>query len=476
MTHLAYRDIEAPPLPNQNQNVIVSNKGLQLRLYLGILGLFIFLLVNSIIIFMPTDLFSRLGMILVCVLLFSVATLFQRGSWSAAAIYSIVFCLFHFGAVAVNTFNLPVDDFYTSLNQRWINSSFGKTAIEASLMGFLAFVGGVHLTVLVQSQAPKRQRQANHLVLGNSIAVVALPVLILSLLGWFYIRVSTGGWSSLGGSYGDYLDISSRAPIIGWFYLGISLGIAFSFVAPDSPLQRFAIGLFGLWVLIALPIGLRGEVMFPLCTVGILLARKKKLKSSLIVFIIFIISLISVNLVKQIRSFGISGLRNDIEIVLNPFDSFAEMGQSIYPVYWTVYWHEQGDEFLYGASYWAPVERILFRALPGFGDLRVPADQDERLMNVLVQQRGVGSIGFSPIAEAFRNGGFTWVILFMGVMGSIVAMLDLQDHSERNDLLIAIILTPLLIQIRNDFTPIPAQIFCGYFLYTMMKLHATMRN
>ena len=56
----------------------------------------------------------------------------------------------------------------------------------------------------------------------------------------------------------------------------------------------------------------------------------------------------------------------------------------------------QGDPLLWGASYWGPIDRNLTYIVPGW--TRLPAEDDPRLLNVVIQDR-VGPVGFSPIAE-----------------------------------------------------------------------------
>ena len=87
---------------------------------------------------------------------------------------------------------------------------------------------------------------------------------------------------------------------------------------------------------------------------------------------------------------------------LHMFDAFAEMGGSLHPVEKVVRWRAEGDPLEMGASYWAPIERGAARVLPGLQTS--VAEDDMRIMNVLVTDR-VGPIGFSPVAEAYRNFG-----------------------------------------------------------------------
>ena len=97
------------------------------------------------------------------------------------------------------------------------------------------------------------------------------------------------------------------------------------------------------------------------------------------------------------------------------------MGGSLHPVENVVRWRAEGDPLELGASYWAPLERAAAWVLPGLGT--AAAEDDMRIMNVLVTDR-VGPIGFSPVAEAYRNFGAPGVAIVLGLLGAALAWID----------------------------------------------------
>jgi hypothetical protein len=227
--------------------------------------------------------------------------------------------------------------------------------------------------------------------------------------------------------------------------------------------------------LIALPIGLRGEIMFP--TIAALVAAARcgwtlspgKAGAFLIALLIVIPS------VREIRNTGLQGLP-DVALELRMFDAFVEMGGSLHPVEKVVRWRAEGEALDMGSSYWAPIERAGARVLPGLETSA--AEDDMRIMNVLVTDR-VGPIGFSPVAEAYRNFGAVGVVLILGLLGAGLAAIDRIADRKLAVLAIAIFYVPLLINVRNSFVSVPLQCGVGALfvagIHVMRHVSATIR-
>jgi uncharacterized membrane protein YoaK (UPF0700 family) len=81
-------------------------------------------------------------------------------------------------------------------------------------------------------------------------------------------------------------------------------------------------------------------------------------------------------------------------------------------------------------------------------------------MNVLVLDR-IGAIGFSPVAEAYRNFGPVGVVIVLGLFGMALGTIDAIRDRRRAVLAIATLYPPLLINIRNSFVSVPAQCAAG---------------
>lgn len=170
--------------------------------------------------------------------------------------------------------------------------------------------------------------------------------------------------------------------------------------------------------------------------------------------------------VREIRGTGLQGLP-DVALELRMFDAFVEMGESLHPVEKVVRWRAEGEALEMGSSYWAPIERAAARVLP---DVRtIAAEDDMRIMNVLVTDR-VGGIGFSPVAEAYRNFGAVGVVLILGLLGAGLAAIDRIADRGLAVLAIATLYVPLLINVRNSFVSVPLQ--CGLGVLFVFGLRA----
>ena len=82
-------------------------------------------------------------------------------------------------------------------------------------------------------------------------------------------------------------------------------------------------------------------------------------------------------------------------------------------------------------------------------------------MNVLVDMRNAGAIGFSPIAEAYRNFGVAGVLLIMGFTGWFIGKLDQLPRTGAWPAMVGLVMIPQLIQVRNSFIHVPFSTLAG---------------
>ena len=195
--------------------------------------------------------------------------------------------------------------------------------------------------------------------------------------------------------------------------------------------------------------------------------RGAPVKATTMVAGIFVF-LIVTGIVKNAR---ISGDYSQIDSI-NPMNAVAEMGSSLRAVQEVVRWRKEEERLLMGGSYWVPIERQLALVIPGLE--RIPANEDPRMLNLVVQERA-GPIGFSPVAEAYLNFGELGVPLVLFVFGALLASFDNRQAETRRDLRIGVILVPLFVMIRNSFTPVPVQILIGLVMVSGL-LYVTSRK
>jgi len=176
--------------------------------------------------------------------------------------------------------------------------------------------------------------------------------------------------------------------------------------------------------------------------------------------------LLLIPIVRDVRESGLRGLASAV-VSVPGLNALTEMGGSLHPVEKVVRWHAEGEPYAQGASYLAPFERGAARVLPGLRAAK--ADDDLRLMNVLVLDR-IGPIGFSPVAEAYRNFGPIGVVVVMALLGLIIGGVDTVSDPRTAIMLIAAVYVPLLINVRNSFVSVPAQCALGAVLAALFAI------
>ncbi len=382
--------------------------------------------------------------------------LLRGGLWTATSAYAAVFWCFHFGLVAVLASGLMAPTELSTWDQSWVLGPFAADAAFVALLGFAAFASGATL-INAAAASTDDQRHPIDAHEGAHPHGLAGSVLVFAAIAlWVGIVISTSGLSGFFGSYGEYLDATDEfGTPMGLMWLALGGGLVMSVTGRRGWLRTSAIVAFGSAALMALPIGLRGEVMFPTVAALVAAARCGWVLSPRRVCAFVAALLVVIPSVREVRDTGLQGLR-DMVLELRMFDAFAEMGESLHPVEKVVRWRAEGEELEMGSSYWAPIERAAARVLP---EVRTTAAEDDmRIMNVLVTDR-VGGIGFSPVAEAYRNFGAVGVVLILGLLGAGLAAIDRIADRGVAVLAIATLYVPLLVNVRNSFVSVPLQ--CG---------------
>ncbi len=400
----------------------------------------------------------------------------RSGLWSATGAYASVFWCFHFGLIAVFASGFIQADELSPWDQLWLLGPFGADAAVLALIGFTAFAAGATLINASATSADSRTNPPDPNEGAHFFGPAGSALVFAAIVLWCGSVLMTSGASGFYGAYGDYLNgIDQVGGFMGLVWLALGGGIVMSITGRHGWLRTSAIVAFGCMALIALPIGLRGEIMFPTIAALVAAARCGWTLSPGKACAFLIGLLIVIPSVREIRSTGLQGLP-DMALELRMFDAFVEMGGSLHPVEKVVRWRAEGEALDMGSSYWAPIERAAARVLPGLETSA--AEDDMRIMNVLVTDR-VGAIGFSPIAEAYRNFGAVGVVLILGLLGAGLAAIDGIADRKLAVLAIAILYVPLLTNVRNSFVSVPLQCGVGGLfvagIHVMRHVSATIR-
>jgi hypothetical protein len=203
-------------------------------------------------------------------------------------------------------------------------------------------------------------------------------------------------------------------------------------------------------------IGLRTEALVPAVTFTIVLAhrgvhfRRSALLSGVIAAIVVI------PLIRTVRDVGVA---NEAEVnwrAASPLETFTELGSTLRAVKAYVDWIEDGDEYLLGATYWAPFDRqLLTRVVPDREP--IPFDEDDRLPERKMGQEG--AVGLAATGEAFYNFGSAGPFLYFAVVGLLFGWLERRAwKTPYACALLGIAMSTFYFNIRGHWLSVPAQI------------------
>lgn len=377
----------------------------------------------------------------------------RAGAGGSAFLYFFVFALFHGGLVIAFALHGQ-----TALlgggDNSWIDPERLGPAVSLTVIGAAGATAGVALGQIggsgrggVRTQRPDAGRLP---MLGGGAALVGTAMIAYSL--W-----SNGGLAGVGG-YIEFLDVVAGESVFS--YGSLFLGLGLCLLAASGGRSRI-IAWVSMLVLaaLALPLGLRGPVLFPLVTLVMIEAKRRRLR--LWVFaLVAIAALSAISVIRQTRTQGLAGLLEGGWTRIDPFDGAAEMGYSLFPVVQVEQWMSAGLEPMQGVTFIAPIVRVVERLL---GIPSPSGDQDMRLFNVEVFTR-IGPIGGSPIAEGYRNFELLGVILVMCILGLVLSRVDRLPGTPMGAALAAVIMLPLVTAVRNSFAPVVPQIAIGLLL------------
>jgi hypothetical protein len=395
-----------------------------------------------------------------CLLL--VSARHPSGILCPSGIYLIVFGLFHGGLLF--SVGLRGDaGRVVPLAAGWIDAASVPDAVRLSMLGAVAFTAATLVirrraadaspTPLVAATAVGLERTSFRIglvglgALVTGIASVSITIVLGGGLSAGYDAVFSSGQGSALLSYGLLL-----------------LGIGAVTVIVGTPAQRrTGLALFTLFALVAVPLGMRGPVLFVAAAVlAIEVRRGLRVRPAAGVLAVVALLLV-IGVVRESRLDGPSAILK-ADWVTSPLDAVGEMGFSLYPSVVVYQWHADGEELRHGSTFVA----VPLRAFERF-EGEPPPDVDERLFDQEILTR-VGGIGGSPVAEGYHNFGAAGVAGLMAAIGVVIAGLDRRRVGALNDAVLGVVLLPFLTEVRNFFAAVPAQILVGLLLIGLALL------
>lgn len=375
-----------------------------------------------------------------------------EGIYRPGVTYLVLFGLFH-GGLLVSIALRGDSTFVADTEEAWVYDGHVGLAVRLAVLGMLAFALVAELTG--GRHSADRQITRPEPELRRVLGTVGLFLEFVGLVLFGMAVWRAGGIDVLTGSYTSYVDANQAQASLGYGYLFLGIGPALAVVAGGRA-RTVAWVAFGCYAVVALLIGNRGEVLFPLVALLAVEARRGRRPSSLWTVAGMVGVLVLVGVIRQARLTGLSALSS----VSSPLDGMAEMGFSLRPVTVVLDWHAAAEPFRNGETLIAVPLRFVENLL---GSGAYSGAYDDRLFNVEIMERA-GPIGGSPIAEAYHNFGAPGVVLFMAAVGLLIGLIERSPRSALADARVAIVLLPLLMQIRNSFAPVPVQLAVGFVL------------
>jgi hypothetical protein len=322
------------------------------------------------------------------------------GVYCPSALYLLVFGLFHGGllfSVAVRGYQSLV----APADQDWVFGHYLPEAVRLSIGGCVAYLAAVQwararLARELVGERPPTVPPAQR----TRVGAVGLGAEVFGLCLMVYgIQSAGGALTVLQSGYNSYLRAADNNTSVS--YALVLIGIGAGLAVMGTPAQRRAgLLVFAVFALVAFPLGLRGEVLFPLAIVVAVEVRQGRRVPTVLAVPAVLVILVLIGLVRQTRAEGVTSLFRD-GWFSSPMDSVAEMGHSLYPTVVVERWHDTGEPFAHGVTLVAVPIRLIERLTGWHGG---PPAPDYRLFNVEILNR-VGPIGGSLIAEGYRNAG-----------------------------------------------------------------------
>lgn len=385
-----------------------------------------------------------------------VAKSLTDGVWSFPFLYFLILCLFHLGLFLSPAINHGLmASFLEGTWTGWYSDSLMIRAAYLIDLGLLSYATAIGFVAWMSRQSTlnsESEHKQDFLAAGlmrNSIVDVGGLVLTLAFASWVVFCVSHLGPFFFLSSYSEY-RMATEGNSVGLIYFGLTIGSALIAQDVARPIAKAGLIFLVAFLVLALPMGLRSDSLFPVVAALAVYIRCHKTPSSTSMLAAVLIGLVAISAVQQVRSQGLGGTALH-EVTASPIKAIEEMGYSARVIVTTIGWHEAAYEpYLSGATYVAPLERGVAGIL---GLPRVDAESDFRLMNVEIASR-VGPIGGSIMAEAHHNFGEFGILIVLGLAGLVAAHLSLLPPRPVPLALLGVTASLLLMHVRNSFAPI----------------------
>lgn len=388
---------------------------------------------------------------------------------SLGFMFAAMYGLFHFGIYMALAFGVDLALVQVG-DVSWVDGPWFALAGMYAVLGFFAFVAGYSWIRSRQGAGPvdglERETAADATSRDGNGPVGGI-VALLGLTLWLINVVESG--VQFGDNYVVYLA-KTAGSAIPWALLLIGLGVAIIGTGTRSLITIMALGAFACWALLAIALGLRGEVLIPI--VAYFVGRSRRMPVPFGIRRMAVLGILALSLGSVVRVIRVGVWDRSLVLgATNPAAGLVELGYSIRPLMLAVNWRLVDLEPYVGlATYLAPFRRFLMGTLLGMPVLSV--DADPAVFGGVIGTR-VGPVGGSVAAEAYRVGGLLALVAVLALIGVIAGWADIWRQGEPlADAAVAMAAFVLLLWIRNDFTPVPFELVVGLLLLQAIRFMA----
>src|SRR5918998_1637798 len=278
-----------------------------------------------------------------------------QGFWSIGFLLYLVLSLFHLGLYV----RLALLGEKSSMLSRvaydgiWYTDAAMARAAVVVLLGLLGYGFGAGIRSWRHGSRTERiepgQSEGSERSL-SAIADVGAIAVLCGVGGWLYLSVVVVGPSFFLTGYVNFLSATAKQPI-SIFYLLISVGAITAALRPRRLLVRMATVAFCLFAILALMVGIRGEVLIPFTAAVAVFARDpanrrvldrlRRPAARFVVAVGVIGLLLGISFVQQVRIAGVQALSSgSVNVEASALNAVDEMGYSIRVVITSLEWHE----------------------------------------------------------------------------------------------------------------------------------------
>jgi hypothetical protein len=202
-------------------------------------------------------------------------------------------------------------------------------------------------------------------------------------------------------------------------------------------------------------VGLRTEAMIPLVTYALVLTYSGVRLNRAVLVAALLAAVVLIPFVRMMRLVGFEHRAMISWSDVSPLDTFTELGVTLRAAEAYIDFIDEGDSYLLGASYWAPLDRQLFaRIVPGRE--QVPFSEDPRIPSRELVFRE-GAVGESATGEAYYNFGPIGPFLYYGLVGALFGWFERRaDASPFHTAALGIVVSIFAFNIRSHWVSVPA--------------------